>query len=147
MYCKKCGMEVEDNTKICPTCGYDFTKEEKYEDPFSEYEKVEEVKETEVKTIKPDVAKYKVFAIIGYVLGIVSIALCWIPFMFYTSIPGIIFSKLGVKSTTKNREAKTGFTLSVVSTVINVIVTIGFFALIGYISAEYIDEAIEMVIL
>ena len=133
MYCKKCGMEVSESDKFCPTCGNDLTvKEVISDDPFEKIEK----KETKEVAASDDKVVYKVFAIISYVTGIVSLCLVWVPFMFYASIPGIVLGKLGENSKSKNSQAKKGFVMSIVATVINVILTIVFFIVIAIIAKE-----------
>lgn len=129
MYCKKCGMEVSESDKFCPTCGADLTKQniEQVEenDPFEKIEKKDNVNVT-----KADKVVYKVFAIVSFVTGIVSLCLVWVPFIFYGSIPGIVFGKLGESSTREKDKAKRGFVMSIVATAINIVWTIVFIALI-----------------
>lgn len=129
MYCKKCGMEVSESDKFCPTCGADLTKQniEQVEenDPFEKIEKKDDVNVT-----KADKVVYKVFAIVSFVTGIVSLCLVWVPFIFYGSIPGIVLGKLGESSTTQKDKAKRGFVMSIVATAINIVWTIVFIALI-----------------
>ena len=132
MYCKKCGMEVSESDKFCPTCGFDLSKNNEVsideKDPFEKVEK---------KTVdNNDKPVNKVFAIIGFVAGIVSLSLVWVPFMFYASIPGIVFGKLGESSPSQKDKAKKGFTMSIIATVINVIWTIVFIALIMVFAKE-----------
>ena len=129
MYCKKCGMEVSESDKFCPTCGADLTKQniEQVEenDPFEKIEKKEDANLS-----KADKVVYKVFAIVSFVTGIVSLCLVWVPFIFYGSIPGIVLGKLGESSTTQKDKAKRGFIMSIVATAINIVWTIVFIALI-----------------
>ena len=129
MYCKKCGMEVSESDKFCPTCGADLTKQniEQVEenDPFEKIEKKDDVNVT-----KADKVVYKVFAIVSFVTGIVSLCLVWVPFIFYGSIPGIVLGKLGESSTSQKDKAKRGFIMSIVATAINIVWTIVFIALI-----------------
>ena len=126
MYCKKCGMEVSETDKFCPTCGNDLTAKEVIEDdPFEKIEKKDDVNVT-----KADKVVYKVFAIVSFVAGIVSLCLVWVPFIFYGSIPGIVLGKLGESSTTQKDKAKRGFVMSIVATAINVVWTIVFIVLI-----------------
>ena len=133
MYCKKCGMEVSETDKFCPTCGNDLTAKEVIEDdPF---EKIEKKEEASVAT-SDDKMVYKVFAIISYVVGIVSLCLVWVPFMFYGSIPGIVLGKIGENSKSKGDQSKKGFIMSIIATSINVVLTIVFFIVIAIIAKE-----------
>lgn len=133
MKCQNCGYESK-NLEYCPVCGEKIEgfKEEVNEEPTYEEkidEKVEPKVESNASTNKGGV-QYKVFAIIGYVLGLSSLILVWVPYMFFDSIPGMIFSKVGDKPTNKQQFAKKGFTLSLIATIINVIWTILFYVII-----------------
>lgn len=133
MYCKKCGMEVSENDKFCPTCGFDLSKNDETVEEKDPFEKIE-AKENNLS--KTDKVVYKVFSIISFVTGIVSLSLVWVPFIFYASIPGIVFGKLGESSHSQKDKAKKGFTMSIIATVINVIWTIVFIALIMVFAKE-----------
>ena len=139
MKCQNCGYESK-NLLYCPVCGEKIIEakqtEEKEEDLFEKIEKKQEPKQEAG-------MQYKVFAIIGYVLGLVSVILCWVPFMFFYSVPGIIFSKVGDKPTNKQQFAKKGYRLSVIGTVINAIITVGFIALMITLTALGIIEAVD----
>ena len=72
-----------------------------------------------------DRGPWKVFAIIGYILGIVSLATVLIPFAGCAAgAEGIIFSALGKKSTNKNAKAKKGLTMSIIATAVNFVFTV-----------------------
>jgi uncharacterized membrane protein len=78
-----------------------------------------------------DTGPWKVFAIVGFVMGILSLVFCWIPFSnFYLGAPGLVLSILGKKSATKIEYAMKGFTLNLVGIIINVLVVIAYIALI-----------------
>ena len=137
MKCQNCGYESK-NLLYCPVCGEKIIEEEtkkEEEDLFEKIEKKEVAQEAGM--------QYKVFAIIGYVLGIISIAFCWVPFMIFYSVPGIIFSKVGDKPTNKQQFAKKGYKLSVTATIINVIVTIACIAVAITLTALGIIEAVD----
>ena len=102
------------------------------------FEKIESKQET-----KEAGMQFKVFAIIGYVLGIISVSFCWVPFMLFYSVPGIIFSKVGDKPTNKQKYAKTGYKLSLVGTIINVVVSIACIAVFVTLVALGIIESID----
>lgn len=137
MYCPKCGMEVPNNSDICPTCGYKLTddyvkvdNEEKENDPFEE-------KKDYVSASKDKVAN-KVFAFIGFGTGIYSLVFCWVPFMFFSAIIGMIFGKLGSRDNNKKEFGKRGFIMSLIALIIGIIATIVFFILVvaGVLYAE-----------
>ena len=138
MYCPKCGMEVPDNSEYCPTCGYkvieDYAEDNKVseEDPF---EKVEENKD--YVSAGNDKVANKVFAFIGFGTGIYSLIFCWVPFMFFSAIIGMVFGKLGSRDNTKKQYGKSGFVMSLIALIIGIIATIGFFAIM----IAFADEA------
>ena len=124
MYCKKCGKELDENIRFCPACGTEQRVAE-----FGAEESVEEVTVTTAEqeanagvVEEPQQPKvWKVFSIIGKILGIVSISTCWIPFMLGLSlgIPGIVLSCLGKKYHTPetDKNFKVGLTLSIIGAV------------------------------
>ena len=74
---------------------------------------------------KDDKGPWKVFAIIGYVFGIVSLASVFIPFFSCgLAVEGIILSALGKKSKTKKDKAKKGLTMNIVACVVNFVLSI-----------------------
>ena len=138
MKCQNCGYESK-NLLYCPVCGEKIIEEKAKEVEKDSFEK-EEVKATTSNQYGP---QYKVFAIIGYVLGIISLAFCWVPFMLFDSIPGIIFSKIGDKPTNKQQFAKKGFTFSLTGTIINAIITVAFIITIIVLTTLGIIEAVD----
>lgn len=113
IYCFNCGKELEDDVKVCPVCGAKIAEEAKAE--------VVEVVEAEQ---KPHVKKcFTVFGKIGYILGIVSMCIWWIPFFgivgVETGAAGIVFSCLGKKDPELAAKTKKGLVLSIVATVLS----------------------------
>lgn len=107
IYCYNCGKELEDDAKVCPTCGAKIVEEEV----------VEVVEATE----KPKTKKaFTVLGKIGYILSIVSMCIWWIPFVgiiaLETGIIGIVFNTLGKKDADLTEKCKKGFVLSIVAT-------------------------------
>ena len=140
MKCQNCGYESK-NLLYCPVCGEKIIEEKAKEvekDPFEEMEN-----KTTTKTNAQYGGQYKVFAIIGYVLGIISIAFCWVPFMLFYSVPGIIFSKVGDKPTNKQQFAKKGASLSITATIINAILTVAFIITMIVLVTLGVIEAVE----
>lgn len=128
MKCQNCGYESK-NLEYCPICG----------------EKIEEVVVEEEKSAQNEVkqttntygTQYKVFAFIGYGLGILSLALCFVPFIFVNGIVGIIFSKIGDKPTNKQEFAKKGFIFSLIGTIVGFILTIIILIVLVALAEEY----------
>ena len=124
MYCPKCGMEAPDNSVNCPTCGYKLKedyKEEKEEDVF---ETNETKPDNNYVSASNDRVANKVFAFIGFGTGIFSLVFCWVPFMFFSGIIGMIFGKLGSRDNSKKQFGRRGFIMSMVALIIDVIITI-----------------------
>ena len=68
---------------------------------------------------------WKVFAIIGYIIGIVSLVSIFIPFAGAgMAVDGIIMSALGKKSESKRHFAKKGLTFSIVACAVNFVISI-----------------------
>lgn len=107
IYCYNCGKELEDDVKVCPTCGAKIVEEEV----------VEVVEATE----KPKTKKaFTVLGKIGYIFSIVSMCIWWIPIVgliaLDTGIVGIVFNILGKKDPDLTEKCKKGFVLSIVAT-------------------------------
>lgn len=129
MYCKHCGKELDENIRFCPACGTEqkvasqvdeeIVSEATAEQVAPESVAAETTAEVAEEPKQPKV--WRVFSIIGKVLGIVSISICWIPFMlgFSLGIPGIVFSCLGKKYHTPetDKNFKVGLTLSIIGLV------------------------------
>lgn len=106
MYCNKCGKEIESGAAFCSFCG-------------AKVETVEVVSEPVDFTKEPR-GPWKSFALVGFILGIVSLAMSWIPlvgfiFSMVLGITGIVLSSLGKRSVINHSKAKTGLTLSIIS--------------------------------
>ena len=138
MYCKKCGKMVEDGSTFCPYCGADLREEQV------------EVNENDVAEAAPaneDNGPWKVFALVGYILGIVSLAGSILFIGLGTGVPGIVLSILGKKSTNPDRQQKAakGLKLSIwgliISTVLYIVLIVVLTILVmnGTIDAESVE--------
>lgn len=119
MFCKYCGKEHEEDALFCAYCGEPITEHQQEKKP----------------------AKcWSVFARIGEILGIITIATCFIPiFGLYSLIPGIhgiVFAGLGknAKEQPYVSKASVGLTLSIVGTILSIVCFIGLIALISSIA-------------
>lgn len=142
MKCQNCGYESK-NLEYCPVCGEKiegFVPDALEEEVIKE-EKIDERVEAKVeqKATYQAGPQYKVFAIVGYVLGLSSLILAWVPFMFFNAIAGLIFSKVGNKPTNKQQFAKKGHVLSLIALIVNIVFTILFYVLV-VISAIELSE-------
>ena len=96
MYCRNCGKELNENAMFCDQCGAKVSVDEN--------EVVELTKQME-EVIEEPKGPWKVFAIVGYVLGIVNLVLVLLPFYsLIMSVYGIVLSALGKKSIVKRRQ-------------------------------------------
>ncbi len=108
MKCPNCNSELMPESKFCPNCGA----------------KVEtnEVKEGEVVQNQNTASSGDSAALVGFILGLCSIIAWFIPLFGYpVTIIGIIFSVLGLKSTTRKGMATAGLILSIIFLIITLL--------------------------
>lgn len=130
MYCRHCGKEINEETRFCPACGAKQFEEahqstSSYDDPFTT---------TTTEEIADKPAKcWSVFALIGKILGIVAIAICWLPlYGALAGVPGIVFSCLGRKAIDEDsiNNRTIGLKLAIAGTVISFVLFIIAYAII-----------------
>ncbi|MCR4734567.1 MAG: zinc ribbon domain-containing protein [Treponema sp.] len=110
--CKECGAENIDEAKTCQNCGAEL---------IGQAREIEKVENTSGDEGKP----WPTFAKTGYILGIVSLVFCWFPWsLFYLGGAGLVFSSLGKWSVTNKDKAIKGFNMSLISVILNFIITI-----------------------
>ena len=137
MYCPKCGMEVPDNSVYCPTCGYTLKDESiEIEEKDIVEDSIKEEPKSDYVSAGNDRVANKIFAFIGFGTGIFSLVFCWVPFMFWSSIIGIIFGKLGSHDNTKKQFGSRGFVMSLIALIINVLITIAWFICVIILAEE-----------
>lgn len=132
MICKSCGAVCSNDSKFCPNCGAEIKKEDR-------------VVDAEVVGEKKPGKVWKVFAKIGWILGIVSVAACWVPYfvIYGVGIPGIVLSCLGKKADDAESavNSKKGLKLSIIGTAVNLVITIIVIVLITVLSLAAAEEA------
>ena len=123
MYCKKCGKMVEDNSAFCPYCGADLRGQEEVN---------EAIEVAEATPANEDNGPWRVFALLGFILGIVSLAGSLLFIGLTTGVPGIVFSILGKKSSNPDKQAKAakGLKLSIWGLVISIVVYTALFVVV-----------------
>lgn len=137
MFCRICGKEVADDVRFCPYCGADL----------SEQMTEEVVDAVEATSENDDNGPWKVFALIGFILGIVSLAGSLFFIGLTTGVPGIVFSILGKKSNNPDRQSQAakGLKLSIWGLIVSVVVYIVFIVVLvilvanGTIDKEVLD--------
>ena len=84
-------------------------------------------------------AVWKVFAVLGLVLGIIGLVFCWVPaaniFFITMSIFAIVFSALGKKS--RSGVATAGLVISIIGTVLGFILAVAYASAMGVASYSY----------
>ena len=121
MFCQNCGNQLEDSAKFCDSCGASVAADYVVDNVV-----VSDYSDATQKNTPPKQAKcWSVFAKISKILGIISIALCWIPFVVVCSTGpvGIVFGCLGnVAKDDVSRKNKTiGLTLSIIGSIVSFI--------------------------
>lgn len=117
MFCRKCGVELTEESTVCPNCGFDSSTE-------AVTEVVEEPKK------EPKV--WGIFAKVGFGLGLGGLISSCIPFVCFVGVEvaavGLVLSILGKKSIEFGGKAKKGIVLSAVGLGIGFLLTfiIGF---------------------
>ena len=114
MYCKNCGKENSNDAKFCSYCGHELEHDEIKVEIVDDYGS----------TNKGEEAKcWAIFAQVGKILGIISLACCWIPGLgSATGIHGIVFSALGRRSEKEIAKVDSilGLKLSIIGTALSV---------------------------
>lgn len=110
MFCKHCGKVYPSFSKFCTHCG---AANENY---------LNDNNDIVLEDKNADRGPFKVFAIIGFVVGVISICFSWVPVLpFFTCWVGIVFSFLGIFSKRKKVFAIIGLSLSIIAVVIGII--------------------------
>ena len=154
MFCRRCGNKLNDGDLFCSKCGSKVETE--IEEVVFPEPVVDVVEESETQAIEETVVNveveatpvaeetkeprgpWKVFAIIGYVYGIVALACMLFPFFsFAMSVEGIVFSALGKKSIAKREKADKGLSMNITACIINYIWSIALYVIIIVISMNY----------
>ena len=92
--------------------------------------------------------KGKVFGIIGFVLGIESLIVCWVPyvniFTLIESIIGLIFCNISKKNT-DFKLARIGKTLNIIALIFSIVTIVLYFVLLFVLLLNYGDELGELI--
>lgn len=122
MFCKNCGKEIDDNAVVCPNCGV----------------ATEKLQETTAATQVEEKKKTNVFAIIGFILSLVTWGMVFVNTYAYwiCFVAGLVLSILGIVwAAKKNANLKglaiAGVVLTAVSVVFWIIIVVVLVALIG----------------
>ena len=118
MFCAKCGKEMDDNAKFCPSCGADATAQTETEQTSVQQPTYSEPAFTEQ-------AESSGTGVGAMVCGIVSLVLCWVPIVGL--VLGIVATILGGKGRQtlppdKRGMALAGFIMGIIGMVIGIII-------------------------
>ena len=107
MFCKKCGVELQEGVKFCPECGEPVVVEQELvvESENLSFESIEQH--------KPHVPKcFTIFGNVGYGLSLAGFICGLIPFICYVgfelALVGLVFSILGRRDTSLEAKTKKG---------------------------------------
>ena len=147
--CPGCGVELLDGTTFCPYCGSKVVNQNEEsqtaDKQANENVVLEKVNETVI-TVPQDKKVFKVFAVIGQALAIVtlvaiglSLLLLGIPQLGYiiaavgaeASVPAFVFGIIGKKSRSERGKAKFAFIVGLIGTIVLTILVIVFVVLIA----------------
>ena len=147
--CPGCGVELLDGTTFCPYCGSKVVNQNEEsqtaDKEANENVVLEQANETVI-TVPQDKKVFKVFAVIGQALAIVtlvaiglSLLLLGIPQLGYiiaavgaeASVPAFVFGIIGKKSRSERGKAKFAFIVGLIGTIVLTILVIVFVVLIA----------------
>ena len=136
MFCRKCGKELRENAVFCDQCG---EKVEVVEEAIVVENEVIDVTTQPVEEQQVERGPWKAFAKVGHILGIVSLATMWIPFLVCcaTGFYGIVFSALGKKSTENKPMADKALKRNIAASIVSFVLTVVIYALIIVLSEIY----------
>lgn len=136
MFCRKCGKELRENAVFCDQCG---EKVEVVEEAIVVENEVIDVTTQPVEEQQVERGPWKAFAKVGHILGIVSLATMWIPFLVCcaTGFYGIVFSALGKKSVENKQIASKGLKMNIAASIVSFVLTVVIYALIIVLSEIY----------
>lgn len=121
MKCLNCNAELLENAEFCPYCGTKCSNIE------AEVVENYELKNDTNNVKEEEASCWAKFAKVSNILGIITICTFWIPLLgilaLETGVPGIVFGALGKKSKKPiaKEQASSGFTKSLVGTILSVV--------------------------
>lgn len=129
MFCRKCGKELREGAIFCDQCG---EKVEVVEEAIVVDNEVIDVTTQPAEEQQVERGPWKAFAKVGHILGIVSLATMWIPFVVCctTGFYGIVFSALGKKSTENKPIADKALKRNIAASIVSFVLTVVIYTLI-----------------
>ena len=134
MYCRKCGKQLREEAIFCDQCGekVEIVEENIIVDSGVIDVESQPVEAQPIEEPKGERGPWKAFAIVGHILGIVSLATMWIPFLVCcsTGFYGIVFSALGKKSLSKKPMADKALKRNIAASIVSFVLTVVIYAII-----------------
>ena len=129
MYCAKCGKEMDDNAKFCPSCGAGTSGETMSEQPAQQQPYSEPASSAPVQT-----GESSGVGIGALICGIIGLVLCWVPIVgLIVSIVAVVLGGKGRRTLPEGKKgmALAGFILGIIGLVISIIVLIAWIVTIA----------------
>jgi len=136
-FCANCGKELSADEKFCSNCGAEVANKTLTEEVIEEFKYEEQ--QTQEAQINLVPKCFTIFGKVGYIVGLVSFIVSFVPIVGYTSFivgpVGIVFSILGKKDPFNISKCKKGLKLSIWGTILGFVFYILFFFILGMIGA------------
>jgi hypothetical protein len=133
MFCAKCGKEMDDNAKFCPSCGADTSGETMSKQPAQQVPYSEPAA-----TFEQPSEPSSGIGIGALICGIIGLVLCWVPIVgLILSIVAVVLGGKGRKTLPDGKRgmALAGFILGIIGLVISIIVLISWIVAIALIGS------------
>ena len=136
MFCGKCGSPIKDGNSFCSICGAPIdspvapTNDSAPQYSSQPIDHPAQTVPVYMMTQSAPPTKSNGFAIVGLVLGIFAICLCWIPYVgLVLGFAGLVFSIIGISKVSSCRsgrgQAITGLILSIFGLFFGAVLTLG----------------------
>jgi len=124
MYCAKCGKEMDDSAKFCPSCGADASGETVSEQPA---QPAQQPYREPAYVAPAEPGQSSGVGVGALICGIIGLVLCWVPIVgLILSIVAIVLGGKGKRTLPDGKRgmAVAGFILGIIGLVISIIVLI-----------------------
>lgn len=132
MFCAKCGKEMDDNAKFCPSCGAGTSGETVSEQPAQPAQQVPYSQPAAAVTAEP--GQSSGVGIGALICGIIGLVLCWVPIVgLILSIVAVVLGGKGKRTLPEGKKgmALAGFILGIIGLIISIIVLIAWIVTIA----------------
>ena len=147
MYCAKCGKEMDDNAKFCPSCGAGTSGETtsnqqppEQEQPPVQPQQQQTYSQPAASTVQPAAEPGSGLGVGALVCGIIGLVLCLVPFVgLILSIVAVVLGGKGRKTLPEGKRgmALAGFILGIIGLVISIIYLIWWIVVVAIWGAAF----------